>query len=164
VLWLLASLVILRFNDKSIATVGLIVGIVLMVAGFSEFVLSGVQRSWRWFHGLMGVLLWAGGLWAFIRPTDTFWALASVLGFLFVFKGSLDIGVALATRKVNDVWWLGFTVGLIELGIGFWASQQLEPARAQLMLLWVGLFAFFRGITEMALAFGLRSARRDLGV
>jgi uncharacterized membrane protein HdeD (DUF308 family) len=156
--------VVLRFTERSTATVGLIVGVVLVGAGVNEFLIAGLQRAWRWFHVVMGLLLLAGGLWAFIRPQDTFWALASVLGFVLVFKGSLDVGVALATKSVNDVWWLGLIVGLLELGLGFWASQQLDPARAQLILLWVGFAAFFRGISEIATAFSLRSARAQLAV
>jgi uncharacterized membrane protein HdeD (DUF308 family) len=164
VLWLVVALVVLRFTERSTATVGLIVGVVLVGAGVNEFLIAGLQRAWRWFHVVMGLLLLAGGLWAFIRPQDTFWALASVLGFVLVFKGSLDVGVALATKSVNDVWWLGLIVGLLELGLGFWASQQLDPARAQLILLWVGFAAFFRGISEIATAFSLRSARAQLAV
>ena len=63
-----------------------------------------------------------------------------------------------------EVWWLGLIVGLFELGLGFWASQQLDPARAQLILLWVGFAAFFRGISEIATAFSLRSYRAQLAV
>jgi uncharacterized membrane protein HdeD (DUF308 family) len=47
--------------------------------------------------------------------------------------------------------------------LGFWASQQYYPARAALILLWVGFFALFRGITEIVTAFQVRSAGRDLG-
>ena len=44
-----------------------------------------------------------------------------------------------------------FAVGAI------WASQQLFPARGALLLLWVGFFALFRGISEIVIAFEVRS-------
>src|SRR5204863_36187 len=87
-----------------------------------------------------------GGCVAPARPFDAFWSLASVLGLLLVFKGTLDIIGAVMTRDVNSTWWLGLVVGILELVLGFWASQQLFPARGALLLLWVGFFALFRGI------------------
>ena len=47
--------------------------------------------------------------------------------------------------------------GILELVLGFWASQQLFPARGALLLLWVGFFALFRGISEIVVAFEVRS-------
>ena len=57
-------------------------------------------------------------------------------------------------------WWLGLIAGIFEIGIGFWASQQLVPARAVLLIIWVGVFAIFRGITEIVLAFELKSLQQ----
>ena len=54
-------------------------------------------------------------------------------------------------------WWLGLVVGILLILLGFWASQQMFPARAALLLLWVGFFALFRGISEIVIAFELRS-------
>jgi uncharacterized membrane protein HdeD (DUF308 family) len=98
-----------------------------------------------------------GAIWAFARPFDAFWSIASVLGFLLVFKGTLDIISAFMTKDVNSSWWLGLVVGILELVLGFWASQQLFPARGALLLLWVGFFALFRGISEIVIAFEVRS-------
>ena len=68
VLWLVVALVVLRFTERSTATVGLIVGVVLVGAGVNEFLIAGLQRAWRWFHVVMGLLLLAGGLWASSAP------------------------------------------------------------------------------------------------
>ena len=40
--------------------------------------------------------------------------------------------------------------------LGFWAAQQFYPARAELILLWVGFMALFRGIGQLVLAFHVR--------
>jgi hypothetical protein len=68
--------------------------------------------------------------------------------------------LGLAARNVNSTWWLGLVAGILEILLGFWASQQRFPARAALLLLWVGFFALFRGISEIVIAFELRSRQR----
>ena len=81
-----------------------------------------------------------------------------MLGLLLIFEGSLSIISSAATREVNSTWWLGLVAGILEILLGFWASQQMFPARAALLLLlWVGFFALFRGISEIVIAFELRS-------
>jgi uncharacterized membrane protein HdeD (DUF308 family) len=162
VLWFCVSLVVLRFQHESITTVGVILGVFFLLAALNEFGTAAADRSWPWLHALMGALFLVGSLWAFIQPEEAFWALASVLGFLLVFKGTLDIIVSTASRPVNHLWWLGLVTGILEVLLGFWASQQFYPARGALILLWVGFAALFRGITEIVTAFELHSAEREL--
>jgi uncharacterized membrane protein HdeD (DUF308 family) len=45
-----------------------------------------------------------GGFLAFASPYDAFWALASILGFLLVLKGSLDVIVSAMTKDINEFW------------------------------------------------------------
>ena len=45
--------------------------------------------------------------------------------------------------------------------MGFWASQQYITAQARLLILWVGFFAIFRGISDLVLAFELHGAGRS---
>jgi uncharacterized membrane protein HdeD (DUF308 family) len=162
IIWLIASLVILRFNESSITTVGLILGVIFMVAAANELLIAGLVDGWRWVHVLLGILFALGALWAFFQPEEAFWALASVLGFLLLFKGTFDIVGSVMVKDVNPLWWLGLVVGILELLLAFWVSQQYFPARAALILLWVGFMAMFRGITEIVLAFQLRSAGKEL--
>jgi len=155
--WLIISVVVLRFRISSIATVGVLVGVVFLLAMFNEFLLASVRSSWRWAHVLVGVLFAVGAIWAFADPINAFWALASVLGLLLIFRGALDVISSLAAREFGGTWWLGLVAGILEILLGFWASQQMFPARAALLLLWVGFFALFRGISEIVIAFELRS-------
>jgi len=159
VAWFVVALIVLRMNLSSITTVGILLGVVFLASGFEEFFVASVRSSWRWARVLMGIFFFAGAIWCFARPIDAFWSLASVLGFLLVFKGSLDIIEAASTQALNPIWWLGLVVGILEVGLGFWASQQYYPARALLLLLWVGFYAMFRGLSEIVLAFQLRAGR-----
>jgi uncharacterized membrane protein HdeD (DUF308 family) len=93
---------------------------------------------------VLGVISVIAAIAAFATPYNAFWALASILGFLLVLKGSLDIIASAMTKDVNELWGLGLLTGILELILGFWASQQFFPARAALILIWVGLMALFR--------------------
>ena len=155
--WLIISVLVLRFRLSSITTVGVLVGVVFLLAMFNEFLLASVRAGWRWAHVLLGALFAVGAIWAFANPINAFWALASVLGLLLIFEGTLNIISSAAARDVNSTWWLGLVAGILEILLGFWASQQMFPARAALLLLWVGFFALFRGISEIVIAFELRS-------
>jgi uncharacterized membrane protein HdeD (DUF308 family) len=153
VAWLIISLIVLRFDTASIATVGALLGIVFLISGLNEWMIAVVRPTWKWAHIALGILFVIGGFTAFASPYDAFWALASLLGFLLVLKGSLDVIVSAMTKDVNEFWWLGLVTGILELLLGFWVSQQFFPARAVLILIWVGFAALLRGITEIVLAF-----------
>jgi uncharacterized membrane protein HdeD (DUF308 family) len=158
--WLIISWVVLRFTPASINTVGILLGVLFLLAGFNEFMIASISPSWRWAHILLGIFFIVGAIWAFARPFNAFWSLASVLGLLLIFKGTLDIITAVVTKDVNTTWWLGLLTGILELILGFWASQQAFPARGALLLLWVGFFALFRGISEIVIAFEVRARQR----
>jgi uncharacterized membrane protein HdeD (DUF308 family) len=161
VVWLMVALTVLRFDSTSLATVGTLLGAVLLMAGVNEFLALSMRKvAWKGFHVLMGILLVTGGIWAFVRPINAFWELASILGFLLMLKGSFDIVGAVVTREINALWWLGLVVGILEVLLAFWVSQQFFAPRAALIIVWVGFSAMFRGISEIALAFELRGMER----
>jgi len=155
--WLIISVMVLRFRLSSITTVGVLIGVVFLLAALNEFLLASVRAGWRWAHVLLGIFFVVGAIWAFANPINAFWALASVLGLLLVLQGTLDIISSIAAREISGTWWLGLVAGILLILLGFWASQQMFPARAALLLLWVGFFALFRGISEIVIAFELRS-------
>jgi uncharacterized membrane protein HdeD (DUF308 family) len=162
ILWLWVSLIVLRFNIRSVAAVGVLLGVLFLMVAVNEFVIAGLVASWRWFHILLGIVFVIGAIWAFVEPIGAFYELAAILGFLLLLKGSFDIITAAMTKEDNDLWWLGLTVGILELILAFWVSQQYFAPRAILILIWVGFMAMFRGITEIVLAFQLRKVHKDL--
>jgi uncharacterized membrane protein HdeD (DUF308 family) len=161
--WLLIALIVLRFDTTSIATVGTLLGVVLLVAGANEFMIMSMRAiGWRWLHIVLGVLFVIGGVWAFVHPLDAFWELASILGLLLVLKGSMDIVGSIFMREVSELWWLGLVVGILEILLAFWVSQQFFAPRAILIIVWVGFAAMFRGITEIVMAFEVRRVARHV--
>jgi uncharacterized membrane protein HdeD (DUF308 family) len=157
--WLILAWIALRFAPASIPTVGVLLGVYFLVAAINEFFIASVMSSWRWLHILMGIIFAFGAGWSFAQPYNAFWALASILGLLLIFQGTFYIITSVSTREVNSTWWLGLLVGILEIFLGFWASQQYRPVQGALLLIWVGFFALFRGISEIVIAFELRRAQ-----
>src|SRR3974390_1675067 len=167
VAWLIVAWLVLRLNETSIATVGILIGVVLIAAGANEAALTGfVPGGWKVWHIIMAVIFFLGGLWALIRPINTFFALASVLGLVLILYGSFEIARAIASRGVNPFWWVGLIVGILLILLAFWVSGSDRVyalrQRAYLILFWVGFMALFKGITQIMLAFGIRHAGREL--
>jgi uncharacterized membrane protein HdeD (DUF308 family) len=158
--WLILAWVALRFTPASVATVGVLLGALFLFGMFDEILLASVRPGWRWLHVIMAVIFAFGAGWSFARPYNAFWTLASILGLLLIFRGTLDIITSVDARAVNGVWWLGLLAGILEILLGFWASGQYLPVRGALLLVWVGLFALFRGISEIVIAFEVRSRQR----
>jgi uncharacterized membrane protein HdeD (DUF308 family) len=159
ILWFIIALVVLRFDESSITTIGVIMGVVFVIGALSEFLMIPADTTgWKIFHGILGVLFALAAIWAFVQPEEAFWALASVLGFLLLMLGLFEVIIAVATKDVNPLWWLGLIAGILFLILAFWASQQLVTAKAELLIFYVGIMAMFRGISQIVFAFGVRSA------
>ena len=163
IIWLLISVEVLRFTTRSITTIGILIGVVFTIAAITEFMIVGATSGgWRVVHVILGVIFVLGAIWGYTDPKDAFWALASVLGFVLVIYGAIELVEAVATRDVNPLWWLGLTVGILLVLLGFWSSQQLVTVKAELLIFYVGLFALFRGIGHLVLAFSMHHADREL--
>jgi uncharacterized membrane protein HdeD (DUF308 family) len=159
--WLVFSLIIFRFDITSATSVAILFGIVAIVAGVNEFMAMGVSTTgWKIVRGLLGVIFIIVGIFAFIEPGSVFAALASVIGFFFLFKGIFDIAVAIATKGEFDLWWLQLVVGLIEIGLAFWVAGNHQQ-KVILLLVYVGIVALSKGITEIILAFKLKSLQNQ---
>ena len=165
--WLVVAWLVLRANITSLTTVGILLGILFIAAGINEVVFAGaVGGGWKFLHYAMGVIFLLGGLWAFIRPINTFFALASVLGLILLFYGAFEIVRGVASRDENRFWWVGLVTGILLILLAFWVSssdREFNLAnRAFLILFWVGFMALIRGFTQIMLAFSLRHAGREL--
>jgi uncharacterized membrane protein HdeD (DUF308 family) len=159
-LWFLFSIIVLRFDYTTVASISILFGVVAIAAGVNELFAVGVARRWwKVLHIGLAIIFIVVGIIAFIHPGDTFAALAAVISFFFIFKGIFDIILAIATKGESDVWWLQLVIGIVELLIGFWAAGYYGRS-AVLLVAWVGISALLRGITEIILAFKLRSAGR----
>jgi uncharacterized membrane protein HdeD (DUF308 family) len=156
--WILAAVVVLQFRTASLTTVGLVIGIVFIVAGIQELFMAFVSEGWKWLWLAIGVVLVLAGLYALFNPVGTFLALADTLGFLFVLVGVFWMVEAFATAAVNPIWWLGMIAGIIMVGLGFWAGGQFLATKAYTLLIFAGIWMLLHGITDIVKGFQIRKA------
>jgi uncharacterized membrane protein HdeD (DUF308 family) len=153
--WVLASFVILAAEPSSAALIAYIVGVVLIAAGVNELFEIGFAQGWKWLHAILGALFIIAGIFAFIEPFQIFGILALLIGWYLLIKGTFGVVFSIMFRDALPLWGLLLATGIIEIVIGIWAIGY--PGRsAALLILWVGIGAMLRGITEIMFAFRLR--------
>ena len=165
--WLVIAWLVLRADITSLATVGFLLGGLFIAAGINELGLASmVGGGWKALHYGIAVVLLLGGLWAFIRPINTFFALVSVLGLVLVLQGAFEIVRGVSSRGENPYWWLSLVSGVLLVLLAFWVSASDRvfelQARTYLILFWVGLMALIRGVTSIVLAFMIRHDGRSV--
>jgi uncharacterized membrane protein HdeD (DUF308 family) len=148
ILWILLGFFVLQAHVQSALFVGYLVGFWLIFAGVAEIAELAVVEGWKWLHVLLAILFIIGGICALLAPFQTFTVLAALFGLFLIFKGTFDFVLAIATRHIFPLWWFTLVVGILEIALGIWAVGY--PGRsAALLLLWVGIGAIIRGITEI---------------
>ncbi len=157
--WIVAALVNLQFDQASITTIGIIVGIMFVFAGVQQFVLAAIADSLRWLWGIFGVLFVIAGVICFINPENTFAAMADILGFLFLTVGVWWTIRAFLEQDANPLWWVGLIAGVLMVILAFWTSGQLFIHKAYTLLVFAGIWALMQGMTDIVRAFAIRRMR-----
>jgi uncharacterized membrane protein HdeD (DUF308 family) len=160
VIWFVIAWLVLRADYTSLATVGVLVGVVFLIAAVNETALAAAMGGgWAVWHVVLAVFLVLGAIWAFVRPVNTFFALASVLGLLLFLQGAFTLMRGIALREVTSYWWLDVVCGGLLTALGLWVSTSDRVwtlgARAAFVLLWVGFMAIFNGVSDIAMGFAL---------
>jgi uncharacterized membrane protein HdeD (DUF308 family) len=164
--WFLIAWLVLRLNTTSIATVGVLLGVVFLFAAINDLGVAAVASGgWKVWYYVMAAIFFLGALYGFFRPVNTFFALASVLGLILILYGTFEIIQGVALRGVNPYWWLNLVTGILLILLAFWVSGSDRvyalAQRTYLILFWVGFLALFRGFEQIFLAFTVRHAGRD---
>lgn len=163
ILWLLLAWIVLRLDVGSVVAVGVLIGSLFLWSSVNEvYFAQMVSGGWRFLHYVFAALYALGAIWGFVTPVDTVFALASVLGLVLFVQGAFEITRSITIRDESELWWLGLVSGILEILLAFWVSQRLYPARITLILVWVGFLAIFRGFGQIALAFAVRRAGKEL--
>ena len=160
--WLVFAVLVFQWDYTSLSAVSYLFGAVAIAAGVNElFQISVSTRGWKWIHGLLGILFVLAGIYAFWHPYDTFQALAGLMALFLLAKGVFDVTVAFLTKGEFELWWLHLVAGLVEIALAFWVAGDFRE-KAILLVVYVGIVALMRGITELFMAFKLRGLRRAL--
>jgi uncharacterized membrane protein HdeD (DUF308 family) len=160
VLWVVIALVILQFDQASITTVGVLIGIMFLLSGFQQLFFGSLAGGWLqavlW---IFGFLLIVAGVIALISPENTFAALADILGFIFLVVGVFWIIEAFGEREINELWWLGLISGVALVILAFWTGGQFFIDKAYVLLVFAGIWALFHGVNDIFRAFMIRKLR-----
>lgn len=160
--WLVVFWLIFQFDITSAKSISYLFGAVALGAGINEFFAVGASSTgWKVMHLLFGLLFVVVGIIALVNPGETFVAIARLVSFFLLFKGTFDIIAAIATRDVMPAWWLGLIVGIVEILLAFWAAGDFQR-KSVLLVAWVAAIALTRGITEIIFAFKLHGLKREL--
>jgi uncharacterized membrane protein HdeD (DUF308 family) len=156
VIWVAVGLVILQFDQASITTVGIIIGLMFLGTAIQMFAISALTDRLQWLYVIFGVFMVAAAVLAFISPENTFAAIADILGFLFLLVGVFWVIQAFATRDVNELWWLGLIAGILMIILAFWTGGQFFIEKQYVLLVFAGIWALMQGFTDFAKAFVIR--------
>ncbi|MDQ1547531.1 MAG: hypothetical protein QOH69_2435 [Actinomycetota bacterium] len=155
--WIVVGFVVLRFDTSTVAVISILFGILILLSAAGEVFRAIVTAGgWRVWHILFAILLIVAAAIAFVNPGGTFFSLALVVGFYFVFAGTFDIISSLFSVGTSPAWGLQLVSGVLQLLLGFIASSSLS-ASVVILVTYVSVSALFRGVAEIAAAFTARS-------
>jgi uncharacterized membrane protein HdeD (DUF308 family) len=160
--WLVFALLLFQWDYTTIYAVSILFGLTALTVGVNEFFqMTVVTRGWRFVHAALGVLFVIAGIWALVHPRAAFATIAGLFAFFLLVKGIYDFTVAVMTKEIFELWWLQLVVGLLEILLAFWVAGSFRKETI-LLVVYVGVMALTRGITELFLAFKLRGLNRRL--
>src|SRR5204862_2596559 len=113
IMWIVAAMVVLQFDQASVTTVSIIIGLMFAYSAVQQFVLAAVAESMKWLWIVFGVLFAAASIICFINPKNTFAGIADILGFLFLCVGVWWVIRAFVADVGGAIRWLAVTSGVL---------------------------------------------------
>jgi hypothetical protein len=143
------GIVLLLEPRAAASTLGLLVGLALVIHGLDDLLVPGRREGLGILSGVASVL---AGIVAMVWPDVTLWALAIITGMAFIAIGSLKITTALLARGEPGWAWV-LTLGIASAVVGVLALTW--PAATTLVLaLLLGARTLLAGLAEIAIALG----------
>jgi uncharacterized membrane protein HdeD (DUF308 family) len=146
------------YTGVTIAVVVLLFAAYLVVDGIFTLVVGLRTRSW--WSGIQGVLTIAAGLIAWRWPGITALVLVVLTVVWALLTGAIEIGIALALRRVISGELMLIVGGILSIvfGIVLGLLLAVQPAAALATIVYIiGAYAFLAGVVYLVLAFRLRS-------
>ena len=152
--WLTIGWSVLRLEPADIVAVA---GPVVLFGALTEAVraLAGT-RTW-WLNAGMAVLFAATGAVLLADGGSSYTTPAALLGWYLTVRGAVDVAVSMMTRETDRIWGLLMVVGVLEIGLGFFAASPLSRT-ADLVVTVLGALAVMRGVADLVTALRLREA------
>ena len=160
VVWAIIALVILQFDQASVTTVGVLIGLMFLASAAQQMVVGSLVDRLGWLYYLFALLFLIAGIVTLISPENTFAAIADILGFLFLIVGVFWVIQAFVAREVSELWWLGLISGLLMIVLAFWTGGQFFIEKAYVLLVFAGIWALMHAVTDIVRAFQIRKLGR----
>ncbi|MFC3740327.1 hypothetical protein [Paractinoplanes deccanensis] len=111
-------------------------------------------RTW-WLNAAMAALFAATGVIVLLDRDSTYTTPASLIGWFLMVRGAVDVAVATMNRGTDRTWGLMLSLGVVQTGLGFYASSPLSRA-ADPVIVTLGGLAVLRAIADLVTALRLR--------
>jgi uncharacterized membrane protein HdeD (DUF308 family) len=152
VAWLAIGWSVLRLEPVNVA---LVAGPVVSFGALCEAVraLAGT-RTW-WLNAGMGLLFTATAALLLVDQSSTYATPAALLGWFLMVRGALDVAVSTMNRGTDRTWGLMLSLGVAQVGLGFFAAGPLARTADRVIVVLGGL-AVLRAIADLVTALRLR--------
>jgi uncharacterized membrane protein HdeD (DUF308 family) len=154
--WIVIAAVILQFDQASITTVGVLIGLMFIGTAVQQFIVGSLVERGQLLYWFFAVLFLIAGVIAFISPENTFAAIADILGFLFLIVGVFWIIQAFIAREISELWWIGLLSGVLMVILAFWTAGQFFIEKQYVLLVFAGIWALMQGFSDIVRAFQVR--------
>src|SRR5215217_5997104 len=114
---------------------------------------------WLWLVTGIAWIFWIAGVVCIVNPEETFAGLADTLGFLFAIVGIWWTVEAVISQSDGGLWWIGLIAGILMFIIAFWVGGQFFIEKAYTLLVFAGMWALMKGVSDIVRAFAVRSLR-----
>jgi len=158
VIWAGIAFILLQFTTNSLATVGFIIGAMLLFSGIEQFMAASAAGGAKWLFWIFGVLFMVVGVIALFNPLRTAASVAASLGFIFGLIGILWALESIMARRVNPLWWFGLIAAALMIGMGIWLGNQGFTEKVVSLLVFAGFWALLQAFTDVVRAFQLKKA------
>jgi uncharacterized membrane protein HdeD (DUF308 family) len=159
ILWLLLGFIVLSLRPVSISVCVILIAVAFWLGAVTQFALATVtQGGWRALAIIGGIVAIAAGVAALVWPEPTLVVISIFVAWYLLVRGIFDVVMALTNTHVRG-WWLALVSGIIGIALGAWAIG--NPERSVLLLITIiGIWAIFRGATELMGAFTYRDLKK----
>jgi uncharacterized membrane protein HdeD (DUF308 family) len=161
ILWLFFGFLVLSLRPASIAALVILIAIGFWLGALTQFLLATVTTGgWRVLTIIGGVLAIAAGIAALVWPEPTLVVVSVFVAWYLLVRGAFDVGISLCHTHVRG-WWMSLIAGIIAIALGAWAIG--KPDRSVLLFVTiVGIWAIFKGVTDLMAAFAFRDVKKEL--
>jgi uncharacterized membrane protein HdeD (DUF308 family) len=161
ILWLFFGFLVLSLRPASIAALVILIAIGFWLGALTQFLLAAVTSGgWRVLAIIGGVLAIGAGIAALVWPEPTLVVISVFVAWYLLIRGAFDVAVSLSHTHIRG-WWMGLVAGIIAIGLGAWAIG--NPDRSVLLFVTiVGIWAIFKGATDLVAAFTFRATKQEL--